>query len=133
MTDAAAPSDFEHQKWEAEHQLKKDELALKERELDVRTGESQRARWSNPLVLAIAGAALAAIGNLIATYYNSAEQRRLEGVRAGSQLVLEMIKTADPDKAARNLKFLVDTKLITDASRGAAINGYLEARPPALA
>jgi hypothetical protein len=129
MTDPA-PSDFERQKWEAEHQLKRDELALKERELDIRNRESQRARWSNPLVLAIAGAALAAGGNLIAAYYNSVEQRRLESVKAESQLILEVIKTANPDKAAENLNFLVQTQLIADRSRQAAISQYVTSRTP---
>ncbi len=129
MTDTA-PSDFERQKWEAEHQLKRDELALKQRELEIRSQESLRARWSNPLALAIAGAALAAGGNLIATYYNSQEQRRLESVKAESQLILEVIKTANPDKAAENLNFLVQTQLITDTARKTAISQYVMSRTP---
>ena len=69
------------------------------------------------LVCRVLGAGLAAGGNLIAAYYNSVEQRRLESVKAESQLILEVIKTANPDKAAENLNFLVQTQLIADRSR----------------
>jgi hypothetical protein len=138
MTDAAiAPS--EREKWEAEQLLKREELALKRRELDVRESESKRARWSNPLVLAVAGAALAAAGNVIATFYTGIEQRRIEGLkheaeqkrereRAESQLILEVVKTPSPDKAAENLDFLVRTSLINDETRRKAISNYVSSR-----
>jgi hypothetical protein len=140
MATAVATSKFEREKWAAEHQLKKDELALKGRELDIRERESRRARWSNPLVLAIAGAALAAVGNIVATYYTGVQQRDTEAVkhraeqerereRSESQLILEVIRTANPDKAAENLAFLVRTSLINDRVRREAISKYVDARP----
>src|SRR4051812_24438080 len=125
-----APSDFERQKWEAEYQLKRDELALKARELDIRERESQRARWSNPLVLAILGAALAGVGNAVATYLSGKQQRDLETIKAESQLILEVTKLADPDKAAANLGFLMQMNLISDQARRLAIANYLETRKP---
>jgi hypothetical protein len=137
--ETGAPS--EREKWQAEQDLKREELALKRRELEVREGESKRARWTNPLALAIAGAALAAIGNVAATYYTGYQQRALEQVKhdaelareaskAESQLVLEVVKTANPDKAAENLDFLVKTGLITNERRRSAIMAYTESRAP---
>lgn len=140
MTDAPLDVSFEREKWRAEHRLREKELDLKARELEIRVDESNRARWTNPLVLAIAGAALAALGNVVATYYTGVEQRTTESLkhraeqerereRAEAQLILEVIKTANPDKAAENLNFLVKTSLINDVNRRAAISTYVESRP----
>ena len=41
-----------------------------------------------------------------------------------------MIKTGELDKAASNLKFLVDTGLISNKERVAQIQGYLSTRQP---
>src|SRR6202035_740516 len=129
----------EREKWQADLDLRKEELALKRRELDVRENESARGRWTNPLVLAVAGAALAAVGNIVATFYTGVQQRALEGIKntaevqrehenAESQLILEVIKTANPDKAAENLQFLVDTSLISNSQRRDAIKNYVTSR-----
>jgi hypothetical protein len=42
-----------------------------------------------------------------------------------SQLILEVVKTAKPDKAAKNLSFLVNTNLINDKARREAIAAYV--------
>jgi hypothetical protein len=141
MTDGSSEATgFEREKWLAEHQLKERELGLKARELEIRVSESNRARWTNPLALAIAGAALAAGGNVVATYYTGVQQRSTESLkhraeqerereRSEAQLILEVIKTANPDKAAENLNFLVKTSLINDDARRAAITTYVASRP----
>ena len=41
-----------------------------------------------------------------------------------------MIKTGEPDKAASNLKFLIDTGLMSNNERVAQIQGYLSTRQP---
>lgn len=133
-------SPTEREKWQAELELKREELALKRKEIDGREVESRRARWSSPLVLAILGAILAAIGNIVATFYSGVEQRNIETLKheaeqeterekAESQLILEVIKTANPDKAAENLAFLVSTRLINDKTRREAISAYIKSRP----
>jgi hypothetical protein len=43
---------------------------------------------------------------------------------------LEVVKTNDPDKAATNLKFLIDAGLIADADVKKHIQAYLEKREP---
>jgi hypothetical protein len=132
-----APS--EREKWEAECQFKKDELAVKKRELEIRELESHRARWTNPLVIAVLSAAVAGIGNVAATLYSSqqqreaderkaAEARTLESEKAEASLILEVVKTQTPEKAADNLKFLVDTKLIINKSRREDISAYIKSR-----
>jgi len=125
---------FEQQKWRDEYQLKKKELDLKEQ-------VQNESRWSNPLVVAILAAALAGISNAIVAVINGKEQRQIEKDRADESLrveenrseatrILEMIKTGEPDKAAANLQFLLDTGLIRDTQRATQIQRYLSARPP---
>src|SRR5262249_53722210 len=59
-----------------------------------------------------------------------AEQTRvLEEGKAEAARILEMIKTGDPDKAADNLKFLIDAGLISDADRRRNIRNFLANRP----
>jgi hypothetical protein len=137
MTESDEPT--EREKWNSDQRTKRIELALKRRELLIRERESRRARWSNPLVLAIIGAFLAAIGNIIASNYSNSEQREIERLRneatqnlekskAESQLILEVVKTANPDKAAVNLKFLVDTNLLTNEATRQAVELYVKNR-----
>jgi len=61
-----------------------------------------------------------------------AEQSRvLEEGKAEAARILEVIKTGnDPEKAAENLKFLVDTGLISDAGRRKNIQAFLDSRKP---
>lgn len=77
---------FEREKWRAELQLRK-------RELDAKLEEQQRARWTNPLVLAVFAAALAAGGNAVVALINGSSQRTLEETRSNAQLELEERKS----------------------------------------
>ena len=127
-------SEFEREKWRVDVSFRERELALKER-------DSARARWSNPLALAIFAAAVAAAGNAGVAWLNGREQRAVESLRASQTLeleerkaeasrILEIIKTADPDKAANNLQFLIDTGLIINPSRLVEMKTYLANRKP---
>jgi hypothetical protein len=129
----------EREKWEAEQSFKKEELGLRSRELEIREAESYRARWTNPLVIAILSAAVAGVGNVAATLYSSSQQRdaderkaaearNVESEKAEASLILEFIKTQTPEKASDNLKFLVDTKLITNKARRDDMSAYLNTR-----
>jgi hypothetical protein len=129
----AARLAFDREKWETERQLRERELALKER-------EQQLSSWTNPLTVAVAVAALAWVGNVIATWWNGRLQRvqekeradqtlRLEESKAESERILEMIKTGDPGNAATNLKFLLDAGLLASAERVSKIREYLQKTP----
>jgi hypothetical protein len=139
MRMAESDSVSERQRWEADLLRQDKDLALKEKEIDVRAVEARRSRWSNPLVLAIVAATVAALGNMLVTYMTGVSQRDLESKKtsdlltveeqkAEAQRILEMIKTGnDPDKAAENLKLLVDTNLIKEPLRTSIAN-YLNSR-----
>lgn len=127
----------DREKWQREADLREREVKAKEREQQSRAEEValkreevRRSRWSSPLVLAVLAATVAAIGNAGVAWWNSREQHRLETERADAvrqlekskseaALILEAIKTgtADPDKAAVNLTFLLDVGLISDPVR----------------
>src|SRR6516165_6448107 len=127
--------EFEREKWRGEYELRRREVELKEHETSC-------SRWSTPLVVTLGAAALAAGGNACVTWMNGraqvdlettkAEQSRvLEEGKAEAARILEVIKTGnDPEKAAENLKFLVDTGLISDAGRRKNIQAFLDSRKP---
>ena len=126
--------DLEREKWQAEKAFREREIGLKEREQTLTS-------WTNPLTVAVAVAAVAWVGNVIATSWSSRMQRvleeekarqqlQLEGSKAESERILEMIKTGDPDKAASNLEFLLDAGLIVSDDRVARLRDYLAKRRP---
>jgi predicted phosphodiesterase len=150
-------AEFEREKWQADIRLRERELAGRERELDIKNREVQarideqnRSRWTNPLVLAVMAAALAAAGNAAVAVINGILQRSIEESRAISQnsletkkaeddrqtedakgesaRILEVIKTNDPDRAAINLSFLLATGLITNEQRRKSLSSYLQNR-----
>jgi hypothetical protein len=150
---------FERERWAAELKLREREIKLKENEqkrqlleLRFKLREERRSRWANPLVLAVLAAALAAAGNAAVAYLNGSAQRALEQTRGDQQLeierskataqerleetkaeanrVLEVIKTDDPAKAIVNLRFMLDTGLITNESRRQAMSAYLSNLKP---
>jgi hypothetical protein len=136
---ARSEAPTEREKWVADQRSKQDELTLKQRELVLRETEARRARWWNPLVLAVFTAGLAGAGNVVANFYSNSQQRiadadkakqteKLESEKAEANLILELVKTGNPDRAAENLKFLVDTKLITSQTRRDDIEAYIKQR-----
>lgn len=138
----SAPADFERQKWLAELRLREEELALKRI-------EASRSRWNNPLTIAVLAAALAGGANAGVAWLSGVSQRdlerdraestarveerratdtlRLERLRAEATRILEVIKVGDPDKAAPNLEFLVNIKLVSDET-AKNISSYLATR-----
>ena len=137
MTDSIEPSRLEIEKWEFEKAARERELRLKEREqatkegeLELKRAEHDSAQWRNPLVVAVFAAAVAAAGNAVVSYTNGNSQRELEAQKAEEARILEMIKTGNPDKAAENLRFLVEAGLITDTSLRKRVTTFLENRKP---
>lgn len=141
--------EFEREKWRDEMSLRTRDLNLREREQAAKEAEPQSKRhepsaapwYTNPLVLAILAAAVAAFGNAGVATVNGVMQRKLEtakreaelaleATKAESTRILEVIKTGDTEKAAKNLQFLVDTGLVAGAERAGRLRDYLEKRTP---
>src|SRR5215470_5384902 len=160
MTDIPKSSpDFEREKWLAQIELEREksraeqefrsrELTLKERaqsqqehELALKRQEARLSRWTNPLALAIFGAAFAGLVNAGLNALNNRYQlklerekgeatNKLEANKSEAARILEMIKTSDSDKAAENLRFLVDSGLLAEGPLSIKIRQFLEARKP---
>jgi len=91
--------EFDREKWRAETEVRARELALKEREqankdaeLALRRDEQARSRWTNPLVVAILAAALAAVSNAVIAVVNGKLQRALEASKRDAELAIEESK-----------------------------------------
>jgi hypothetical protein len=130
-------SQIERDKWEFEKDARLREIAIKEREqsskegeLAIKRDEHAASQWRNPLIVGIFAAAIAAAGNAWVSYSNANSTRELEAQKAEQARLLEMIKTGDPDKAAENLRFLINAGLITDAPLRTSVTNYLETRKP---
>ncbi|MFL9910428.1 hypothetical protein [Paraburkholderia sp. RL17-337-BIB-A] len=113
------------------------EIALEERVQDP--GEkalvsdqnaSSTSRWSNPLIVAIFAASLAAIGSASVALINAKYGRDLEARQSEHARILEVIKTGDPDKAAINLDFLLSAGLIVDPDTQRKLHEFLKNRLP---
>jgi hypothetical protein len=126
-------SEIDDQRWREELDLKKRDLALREREVDHKIEEGRKAsRWgwlASAQGLAFIAAAIAFASNALVAYINGKSQRELEEFKAESALIFEAIKTNDPDKAAVNLKFMAETGQIA-GERAAKIGRYLDERKP---
>jgi hypothetical protein len=120
----------EAEKWETEKRFRERELALKEAELKLKRDDHASSGWRSPLVVAILAAALAAAGNAVVTIVNSRFERDLDDRRAEHERILEMLKAGSPDKAAANLKFLLNLGLISDASLATNLKSFLDVRAP---
>jgi hypothetical protein len=134
LTDAAS---IDREKWEFEKAAKLRELAIAEREQTVKEGELEIKRkdqassqWRSPLIVGIFAAAIAACGNAWVSYSNANALRDLEALKAEQTRLLEMIKTGDPDKAAENLRFLINAGLIADSSLRTSVTEFLAKRKP---
>jgi hypothetical protein len=135
------PVPTEREKWILEKQLRTRELDLKEQELRLRILEGSRSRWTTPLVVTLAAAVVAAIGNLVVTFLNGTDQRRLqaennraqhdlETLKAESERVLEAIKINSPVRAADNLRFLIDAGLVNAETQKGLLEYLNKPRPP---
>lgn len=120
--------EFEREKWAADLRLREREFDLRQAELELKRAEQRQSRWRSPLTVAVFAAALAAAGNAVVAFVNGSNQRELEDSKAESERILEMIKTGDPDSAADNLQFLLDSGLIVDQTRVEKLASYLTNR-----
>lgn len=127
----------DREKWAAEFSFRDRELTLSERtyelatqELELKKLETAHSGWRSPLVVAILAATIAATGNAVVAFTNGILQRELENEKAEQTRILEMIKTGDPDKAAENLKFLLDSGLVSKADTTQKLRNFLKNREP---
>lgn len=127
--------DLERQKWATESRLREREVDIKfaeqrarEADLELKRQEQSRAGWSNPLVVAILAAAIAAAGNAIVSVVNGVQEREIEDRKSEQARILEMIKTGNTEKAAANLEFLLTSGLIDNAERAQKIRSFLAKR-----
>jgi hypothetical protein len=113
----------EEQKWEAEKAFREREVSVQEREVAAKEAElglTKKGRvalqWKSPLVVAVIGATLAAVGNAVVVVLNGQQQRLLEKEKFEHQQILEMIKVGNDDreKVKTNLQFLLEVGLVTD-------------------
>jgi hypothetical protein len=116
-----------------ELELKREELALKREEFNTRLEyQKHEKRMSLSPLLVAAIAAIAGIsGSVVGSmtqYISEARKFELEARKAQSEMVFEAIRTGDPDKAAENLQFLLETGLLVDPN--GTIRKYLSNRRP---
>lgn len=130
--------------------LAREELAVKRLELQVRQHEAEKAardaatqwwRRPDPLLLAVVGAVLTLLGNMLVLFFNNRatvkqeDQKavsalELEKLKAKYTLVLQAIATNDSKAAERNINFFIKAGLLDDAE--GKIKGALERFKPVL-
>lgn len=134
----SGPPSLEERQLETDIKFREREIALKEREqksreseIELKRRDHDTSKWRNPLIVAVFAAIVAAVGNAFVAYQNSNQQRILEREKAEQARILEVIKTGnDPDKAADNLKFLLDSGLIANELQKGKLEQFLANREP---
>ena len=131
----APDSPSEREKWVAELDIKLREVAVAEhtydlavREHELKALEQARSGWRSPLAVAILAATVAAGGNALVAHTNGSSQRELEREKSEQTRILEMIKTGNADRAAENLRFLLESGLISDQLTVAKLETFLKNR-----
>jgi hypothetical protein len=89
------------------------EFELKQREQEIREDELKKPFWRDPVVVGIAGAILALLGNIYATYKNADLAAKTSRQNALLQSIIEVIHN-EPGKAQAKLDVLVRSGLIDD-------------------
>ena len=110
--------------------LKEREVAAKEKEATAKEREVGRSRWSMPLVVGLLGTTAGLFVNVFVTSANNAASLSVERQREQSNLVLEAIKTKDPNDVCKNLVFFVKLKLLDDPNH--AITDQCKSAPKGL-
>jgi len=125
----AVPPDLDYEKWQAEMELRRREVSVREREQDRLDAESKRARWLNPLIIAIVGATITGVSSVAVSWWNGKNDHEMEAFKAESARILEMIHVTDLKKMRENLAFLAGSGLISKETAD-KIRTYLASLPP---
>ncbi|MCA9640424.1 MAG: hypothetical protein KC492_06990 [Myxococcales bacterium] len=120
-----ADLELRKQQLELDQRRHEAEVELKQKELELRRAHETKL-WRNPLVLAIAAGIIGLVSNAVVAAVNGSMDRDLEHQKTESKMILEALKTGDPDKAAENLQLLVDTGLVQ--RHGDRLQNYLKRR-----
>jgi SH3-like domain-containing protein len=105
-----------------------DDKAVTAKEADLKRSEVEKSSKLNPILIAVWTAAIAAIGNGVVSWLNGQQMHRLESAKAQSAVILEVVKTNSPDKAANNLAFLLEIGVITQEQAGERLGNFLKSR-----
>jgi hypothetical protein len=129
--------EHERQQSAQEHEIHMREVAIseaeqahREAELELKKKNQAKSGWRNPLVVAILAATIAASGNMVVALINGILERNIESQKSEDARILKMVKTGDPDKAAENLRFLLEAGLIDNRIRIDKLNAFLSNRDP---
>ncbi len=106
--------ELERTKVEQEHATRQQELKLQSRDLELKRIELRAGTWRNPLLVAIAAAALGAFGNIVVTYLQNTGNQKLASLKAQSDLIIESTRTSDPKRGKENLQFFIKAGFIQD-------------------
>lgn len=114
------------QSWEEKKFLK--EMELRERELVVAELRLKSDNRRNLLIGALVPI-IVALMTILPSYLNSKNQQAMQRATFEANLIMESIKTGDPDQAAENLKFLTQSGLLTGQT-ASQIEDFLVSRRP---
>lgn len=104
------------------------ETQLKERELQLATDRLRAESLRNILIGALVPIVVALMTG-VPTYINSLNQQALQKATFEAQLIIDSVKTGDPDQAAVNLAFLVQSGLLSGQT-ATRVENYLKTRKP---
>lgn len=93
-----------------------------------KSGDAEKTTKVSPILIAVWTAAVAALGNGVVSWMNGRQMYALEHEKAQSAVILEVVKTNSPDKAAGNLAFLVEIGVISEEQAGERLKNYLKTR-----
>jgi hypothetical protein len=119
--DVAQDPDWAKHKFEVETQLKQRELQLAADRLRVENRRNILISALVPIVVALMTA--------VPTYLNSLNQQALQKAAFEAQLITDSVRTGNPDQAAQNLEFLVQSGLLSGET-ATRVASYLQTRQP---
>lgn len=127
-----------------EFELRTREIELEAERVEIERLKSEQLRreasprWSSPLVVAIFAGVLTLLGNATVSIVQSQNELRLETTKAELSQELELVKNeqvrilemittgGDPEQARKNLRFLLETGLISDEVLVGALESYFD-------
>jgi hypothetical protein len=96
-----------------------------------RAREAQRRElspWRAPITVAVVSVVLGLFGNIFLAYRNAQDARDLAQQQAENNRITQLISAAEPEQTEVNLKFLIDSGLISDAAIIESIQAYYRDR-----
>lgn len=119
--DITSSTAWEREKFEIETRLKERELQLSANRLKTENRRNILIGALVPIVVALMTA--------VPAYINSLNQQALQKATFEAQLITESVKTGNPDQAAVNLEFLVQSGLLS-GDTAERVREYLDNRKP---